>query len=393
MWTFRSVPKIVFGKDAREELETIVGRRGMIISDRNLYDFGFVENVEEKMNFDTEVILEVRPEPSTDDVENMVPLVNDYNPDWIIALGGGSVIDAAKALWVLYENPDILLEEIVPFTDIITGKKAQFIAIPTTSGTGSEVTWAIVLNDKAEERKLELASPAVIPNMAIIDPYFTLEMPPSLTADTGIDALANCIEAYTSEWRNTFSDAFAINPIPDIFQYLPKAYENGQDFTSREKMHIAATLSGLAFTNSQAGVAHSLAHAIGVIFHLPHGRAVALSLPYAIDFNKQNPEVENKTEIIRRYMAIGRLLGVKGENNFEIVEGFTKKLRNLLNKLKEPSSLKEIGISKNMFSEKLEYLVTLANESTCTFVNARVPSDEEFEKLFICLFEGIPVTF
>ncbi|MFX0112924.1 MAG: iron-containing alcohol dehydrogenase [Candidatus Hodarchaeota archaeon] len=396
MWTYRSPPKIVFGEEAVNEIELLSGRKAIIVSDRVINQLEFIEKVENKLDMaglNTEVILDVPQEPAVEDIEILALEINDFAPDWIVALGGGSVIDAAKALWIRYENPDLLLEEIAPFTDIITRKKARLAAIPTTSGTGSEVGWAIVLSDVENARKLELASPAVVPDLAIVDPLFPMQMPPTLTADTGIDALANCIEAFVSEWRNSFSDAFALQPIPNIFHYLPQAYHAGSNREARTKMHIAATLSGLAFTNSHAGIAHSLAHALGAVFHLNHGRAVAVSLPYSIEFNWRLSEEMGGNEIVKRYATMGRLIEKTDQNDFEVITIFLDRLRALLNEIDEPLSLKDAGISEHDFNENLDRLITLANESTCTTVNPRLPTDQELENLFQCVFEGTSVTF
>ena len=397
MWTYRSVPKIVFGEDALDDLETLDGQRAVVVSDRTLNRLGFVEKVEDKLNtagLDTDVLLDIPNEPTLLSIENLVPELNDLRDfQWIVAVGGGSVIDAAKALWIRYENPNLLLEEIVPFIDIVTRKKAHFVAIPTTSGTGSEVSWAIVLGDDDNGRKLELASPAAIPDIAIVDPVFPVQMSPILTADTGVDALANSIEAFTSEWRNAFSDAFALQPIPDIFHYLPQAYNDGSNMIARTRMHIAATLSGLAFTNSQAGLAHSMAHALGAVFHLAHGRAVAISLPYAMEFNQRLSKEEGGSDAVERYSTIGRLIQESGETDSETASKLVLRLRSLLAQIKEPLCLKDAGIYENAFSNQLDRLVTLASESTCTFVNPRTVSTVEFEKLFLCAFEGSSITF
>ncbi len=395
MWTYRSVPKIVFGEDALEDIETLQGRKAIIISDRVLNRLNFVEKVEERLiDFGTEVLIDIPPEPSITNIENLAPALIDFEPDWIIALGGGSVLDAAKALWVRYENPELLLEEIAPFTEVITRKKAHLLAIPTTSGTGSEVSWSIVLSDESG-RKLEMASPAVIPDIAIVDPVFPTQMPPSLTADTGLDALANSIEAMVSEWRNSFSDAFALQSIPDIFHYLPQAYHNGLNVEARTKMHIAGTIAGLAFTNSHAGIAHSLAHALGAVFHMAHGRTVAVSLPYAIEFNQRLPEDAGGKEIVKRYATIGRrcIPQPHPQNDHELAAMLVEEVRFLLKEVGAPASLKATGISSGKFNEEIDRLVTLANESTCTAVNCRIPTDEELEKLFWCIYEGIPATF
>lgn len=395
MWTYRSPPKIVFGEDALDELEILSGRKAIIISDREINRLAFVEKVENKLDIaglDTEIVLDVSQEPAIEDIENLSPEINEFAPDWIVAVGGGSVIDAAKALWVRYENPDLPLEGIAPFEDIITRKKARFVALPTTSGTGSEVSWAIVLNDESG-RKLELASPAIVPDIAVVDPVFPMQMPPELTADTGIDALANCIEAYASSWRNSFSDAFALQPIPDIFHYLPQAYHAGSNVEARTKMHNAATLSGLAFANSQAGIAHGLAHALGAVFHMSHGRTVAISLPYAIEFNQLLSEDFGGKEIVERYATIGRLIEDTGESDCETAASLVAKLRSLLTEIGEPLALKDVGISENKFAGELDRLVTLATESVCTTTNPRLTTNRELEDLFRCLFEGLPITF
>ncbi len=388
MWEFTTPRTIVMGEGALEYLKEVEGKRALIVTDKVIRGLGFVEKVAKHLKeagMDVKVFDDVEPEHSIEIVERGAELAREYGPDWFVALGGGSCIDAAKAIWVLYERPDIRVGEISPLIKLGLRKKAKLISIPTTSGTGSEVSWAVVITNTEEMRKMELASKEVVADISIIDPELPLSMPPKLTADTGIDALANAMEAYVSQWRNEFSDALAIGAIKIIFEYLSRVYKNPEDKEAREKMHYAATMAGLAFSNSQIGVAHALGHSLGAIFKIPHGRTVAVFLPYTIRYNAK--------EAMDRYATIAGAINIKSETDQQAVDGLIEAVRKLLRELDEPTSVQEMGISWEDYQSKLNDLVERAIASTGTIANPRVPTAEEYRKLFIYAFKGEEVDF
>jgi len=387
MWYFES-PKIVFGEGALAHLREIEGRRAFIVSDNNLSQVGFVELVRDQLSkagLESEVFLEVEPDPSLQTAKRGAEAMADFGPDWVVGLGGGSCLDAAKAMWVLYERPDLQPEAINPVETLGLRQKARLITIPTTAGTGAEVTWMIVLTDTADERKLGLGSRESLADVAIVDPSLSSGMPPRLTADTGMDALTHAIEGYVSAWGNDFSDGLCVKAIDLILRYLPLAYEDGTNSEARERMANAATLAGLGFGNSMAGLAHSMAHALGGVFHTPHGRAVGLFLPYTMEYAaRENP---------RRYAELVRYLGLGGESDSSVADGLVDAVRDLLGRVGQPTSLNEMGIEREAISERMEKLVdNSANEAT-TVVHPRIASMEELERLFRCAWEGRRVDF
>ncbi len=258
-----------------------------VISDANLVKLGMVERIRtalEPSGMDVQVFHDVEPDPSLETVRKGAEFLLQHNPQWIIAVGGGSVLDAAKGMWVLYERPDMDPSGINPIETLHLRQKARFVAIPTTTGTGSEATWAIVLTDSAERRKLGLGSRETMPDIAILDPELVATLPPRLTADTGLDALTHAVEGYTSSFHNDFCDGLCLQAARLIFEYLPRAVADGSDLEARTHTQNAATIAGLGFGNSMAALAHGMGHALGGVFHVPHGRAVALFLPYTIEF-------------------------------------------------------------------------------------------------------------
>lgn len=387
MWWFQS-PKIAFGKDALEALKDLEGKKAYIVTDKAIKNLGYVDLVSKYLRetgFEVEVFDEVKPEPSVEDVTEGAKTLAKFAPDWIIGLGGGSCMDAAKAMWVLYERPDIKLADISPLVKLGLRKKARLICIPTTSGTGSEASWATVITDEKEHFKMELASRELFPDISIVDPKLTASMPKKLRAYTAIDALINAIEAYVSQWKNDFSDALAIKAAQLIFKYLPRAYENIEDNEAREKMHNAATMAGMAFSNSQAGISHSLGHAFGAVFKIPHGLATGVFLPYSIEFNAK--------EAAERYGELAEAIGIKAESTKEALDKLLAAIKDLMKKVELPLSIKEMGIKWEDYQNRLDELVIKAEMSTCNFVNPRVPTSEELRKLFIYAFEGRSVDF
>jgi len=387
MWYFDS-PKIVFGEGALAHLREIEGRRAFIVSDENLSQLGFVEMVQaqlSKAGMESEVFLEVEPDPSLHTVMRGAVAMSDFRPDWVVGLGGGSCLDAAKAMWVLYERPDLKPEAINPVETLGLRQKARLITIPTTAGTGAEVTWMIVLTDTADERKLGLGSRENLADVAIVDPSLSSGMPPRLTADTGLDALTHAIEGYASSWGNDFSDGLCLKATDLILRYLPLAYDDGTSSEARERMANAATLAGLGFGNSMAGLAHSLAHALGGVFHTPHGRAVGLFLPYTIEYAAR--------ESPGRYSEISRYLGFPVESESAGADGLVDVVLDLLRRVGQPVSLNEVGIERGAISERLEKLVENAGNEATTVVHPRIASMGELERLFLYAWEGRRVDF
>ncbi len=388
MWEFTSPKTIIIGEDALEYLKTIEGEKALIVTDKVIRSLGFVDKVESYLReagLETKVYDEVEPEPVTENVFRGVEVARQYNPDWFIGLGGGSCIDTAKAIWVLYERPDIRIDEINPLTKLGLRRKAKLIAIPTTSGSGSEASWAIVITDVKEKRKMELASREVVADIVILDPSLPSTMPPRLVADTGVDALVNAMEGYISTWRNYLSDIHAISAIKTIFKYLPRAYRNRSDREAVEKMHYAAMLAGLAFSNSQICIGHAMGHAIGALFKVPHGRTIASVLITTIEYNL--------SEALDRYAEIAEEIGVRDDSKEKTVEKFIQVLRKFLIELDEPVTIRDIGLSWQKVQESLDDLVERAMMSTGTVANPRTPTAEDYRKLFIYAFEGRRVDF
>ncbi|MDO8945373.1 MAG: iron-containing alcohol dehydrogenase, partial [Desulfobacterales bacterium] len=286
MWFFSS-PQIVFGEQSLSYLERLTGERAAIITDANLVRLGMHRRILEALaptGMQTLVIDGVEPDPSLETVRAGAAELCRFAPQWIIALGGGSVMDAAKAMWILYERPDIAPEAINPIEPLGLRARARLVAIPTTTGTGSEATWAIVLTDHAERRKLGLGSREALPDIAILDPAIVADLPPRLTADTGLDALTHAVEGFTSTFHNDFTDGLCLQAARLVFDYLPACCRAGADLEARGHLQNAATIAGLGFGNSMAALAHGMGHSLGAAFHTPHGRAVALFLPYTIEY-------------------------------------------------------------------------------------------------------------
>jgi alcohol dehydrogenase class IV len=388
MWFFTS-PKIVFGEDSLEQLSSVEGKRVLIVTDPVVRKLGMVEIVANELKKEpraVEIFDQVEAEPSFENVEKLATAARGFQPDLIVALGGGSCIDAAKGAWVLYERPDLKLDAVSPLTKLDLRKRARLVAIPTTAGTGSDATWVAVLTDRAQNMKLDyFASRELVPDYSILDPRFVLKLPKEATAYSGLDALDQAIEAYVNQYRNDFSDGLALRAIQILFDYLPKAFDNSGDLLARQKTQNAATMSGLAFSNSQVGLAHATGHALGVAFHMAHGLAVGISNPYVIQFSSR--------DAAERYSDIAHVIGIKEESDQKATAMLVESIETLMAHLKTPLSLREAGISQSAFQRNLNSLIEQTNRSTCTFMNPRVPDVEEVRKLFVCMYEGKPVDF
>jgi alcohol dehydrogenase class IV len=386
MWYFSS-PQIVFGEDALSRLEELRGRQAFIVTDANVARLGLVQCVQDRLaqaGLPSAVFAEIEPDPSLQLVRRCAAAMAAHQPDWVIGLGGGSCLDAAKAAWLLYERPDIDPAGINPFDTFGLRAKARLIAIPTTSGTGSEATWYVVLTDTEERRKLGMGARELLPDLTIVDPALVMSLPPAITADTGLDALTHAVEGYTSTWRNDFSDGLCLKAAQLVMTYLPRAYRNGADAEAREHMHNAAAIAGLGFGNSQVALAHSLGHALGAVFHTPHGRAVSLFLPYVIEYSAQACN--------SRYAELARFLELACDEATGAAS-LAAAVRDLRRALKEPASIRELGISPEAFREALPHLVADAEMDTSLVTSPRLPEGDELRRLFEYAYEGKPVDF
>ncbi|RIK40657.1 MAG: NAD-dependent alcohol dehydrogenase [Chloroflexi bacterium] len=387
MWFFNA-PEVVYGEDALSYLDDLPGRRAFIVTDATLHQLGFSARICEHLQragIDSTVFAEVEPEPSLQTVERGARQMTDYEPDWIVGLGGGSALDAAKAMWALYERPDITPETISP-TYRLGVSKAKLIAIPTTSGTGSEATWMVVLTDGEQQRKLSMGNRELSPSIAIVDPALTAQLPPALTADTGIDVLTHAIEGYTNNWHNDFCDGLCLKAMQLVFDFLPRAVTDGpHDIEARERMANAATIAGLGFGNSFAGLAHALGHSFGAYFKIPHGRTVGLFLPYTIQFTANLGA--------GRYPELVRFLALPVEDEAKCGLVLANAVQALARQIGLPTRIADLGISRVAFEEALPTLVSNGENDNSVLAAPRMPDTSEVQRLFEYAFEGKSVDF
>lgn len=394
MWKFIS-PRIVFGPGALNTLEELSGSRVLLITDEHIVSLGIAEQVSaslKKAGMEVHTFDQVDPDPVLETAVQGGEVARDLSPDWIIGLGGGSSLDVAKAVRVLFERPDLAPQDINPFIDLDLAAGPKLVTIPTTSGTGADVTWGIVLTDPEENRKMGLGNPDNVADLALVDPALPASMPPHLTADTGFDALTHAVEGYTCNWHNDLTDGLCLGAIREIMTHLPAAYAHAQGddqdpsaVKAREKMHHAATSAGLGFGNAMASLAHAMGHALGSVFHLPHGRAVGLCLPYTIEFAARDAP--------GRFSDLAAVIGIQEENESEAARQFAGRIRDLHQVVNQPLSLSDAGIGKDDFQEQLEKLVDDAADDTQIVTAVRSPSYEDLEKLFQYAYRGDLVDF
>ena len=390
MMRFTLPRDMYYGKGALEQLKNIKGQKAvLVLGGGSMKRFGFVDKALgylKEAGIETRLFENVEPDPSVETVMKGAKMMREFEPDWIISMGGGSPIDAAKAMWVFYEYPDTTFEEIIqPFSFPVLRQKAQFIAIPSTSGTATEVTAFSVITDYSKGVKYPLADFNITPDIAIVDPELAETMPAKLTAHTGMDALTHAIEAYVSTLNSPFTDPLAIKAIQMVFDYLPDSYKGNME--AREQMHYGQCLAGQAFSNALLGITHSMAHKTGAAFstgHIPHGCANAIYLPYVIKFNAKNAK--------ERYAQIARSVGINGSDE-ECVKGLCDKIDEYNVRLNIPKTLKEFGISEEEFKEKVGEIAKLAVGDACTGSNPRTVTPSEMEKLLTCTYYGTEVDF
>ena len=412
LW-FRAPQKVYIKKGclpvALDELKTVMGKKkAFIVTDSFLYQSGFTKCITDKldeMGIQHATFFNVAPDPTLACALEGVAQMRTFQPDTIIALGGGSAMDAAKIMWVLYEHPEAdFMDMAMRFVDIRKriytfpkmGEKAYFIAIPTSAGTGSEVTPFAVITDEKTGIKYPLADYELMPNMAIIDTDLHMSAPRGLTAASGIDAVTHALEAYASMMATDYTDGLAKQALKVIFEYLPRAYENGQtDVEAREKMANAATMAGMAFANAFLGVCHSMAHKLGAFHHLPHGVANALMIDEVLRFNASEAPAKMGTfsqydhpKTLRRYAEIAESLGLGGKNDQESLDNLIKALDELKAKVGIKKTIKEYGIDEKNFLDRLDDMTEQAFDDQCTGANPRYPLMSEIKQMYLNAYYG-----
>ena len=415
MYWYKVPSKIYFKRGALEQAlaELQDKKRAYIITDKTMEQLGHVRAVSdvlENLGIKVRVFADVIPDPDIANVTKALSIAKSWQPDLLIGLGGGSAMDAAKMVWLMYENPDTSFEDIaMRFMDIRKriysapplGKKAVMVAIPTTSGTGSEVTPFTIITDEKTGTKYAITDYALTPDMAIIDPEFVLHMPKTLTAYSGLDVLTHAVEAYTSIFSTNFTEGQALEALRLVFKYLESSYKNGaKDIPAREKMHYAATIAGMAFANAFLGLNHSMAHKLGAMYHIPHGLANAFLLTYVIDYNATDKPTKQGLYPQYRYPFVkGRYAKIidyllpdnKLKDNDAKVQKLIDMIAGLKKKLGIPASIKEYGISEKEFLANLDKLSVMAFDDQCTGANARYPLVSEIKEIFLKAYYGKPV--
>ncbi|MEG6614980.1 bifunctional acetaldehyde-CoA/alcohol dehydrogenase [Peptococcaceae bacterium 1198_IL3148] len=376
--------------------------RALIVTDRMMTKLGYVDKVayhlkKRQNQVAIEVFDQIEPDPPLEMVVKGVEVMRNFKPDTVIALGGGSAIDAAKGMWLFYEHPEMEFEFLrLKFLDIRKrtykypklGRKVKLVAIPTTSGTGSEVTAFTVISDQGKQIKYPLADYELTPDVAIVDPDFVMSVPPNVTADTGMDVLTHAIEAYVATMASDYTDGLAMKAIELVFRYLPVVYRNGDDAKARMHMHNASTIAGMAFTNAFLGINHSLAHKLGGQFHISHGRANAIMLPHVIAYNASLPSkfvsFPNYEYYVAhmKYQEIAKHLGLPASTPEEGVASLINAIENLMQQLEMPRTIAECGVEPNEFNAVVDELAERAFEDQCTTSNPRMPLITELAQLY-----------
>ena len=412
LW-FRAPEKIYLKRGclpvALDELKTVMGKKkAFIVTDNFLYKNGFTKCITDKLDelgVAHATFYNVEPDPTLACAKEGANLMKSFEPDVIIALGGGSAMDAAKIMWVLYEHPEAdFMDMAMRFMDIRKrvytfpkmGEKAYFVAIPTSAGTGSEVTPFAVITDEQSGIKYPLADYELLPDMAIIDTNLHISAPKGLTAASGIDAVTHSLEAIASMLATDYTDGLAKQALKVIFEYLPRAYENGQtDYEAREKMANAATMAGMAFANAFLGVCHSMAHKLGAFHHLPHGVANALMIDHVIRFNAAEIPTKMGTfsqydhpKTLKKYAEVAEYLGIQGKNDEEKMENLIKAIDELKVKIGIKSTIKEYGIDEKVFLDRLDEMVEQAFDDQCTGANPRYPLMSEIKDMYLKAYYG-----
>lgn len=374
-----SVPRsIIYGENALAHLATLRGKKAALVTGgSSMRRFGFLDKAISELNkagIECTVIDNVEPNPSVDTVWRGAKAMLEFDPDWIVAIGGGSALDAAKVMWCFYEHPHLTFEDIIPLGAMpALRNKARFVAIPSTSGSASEITAFSVITDTTHHIKYPVVAADLVPDIAILDPAIPAKMPPHVTVHTGMDVLTHAIEAYVSTSANSFTDPFAVEAVSLVFEYLEVAYLSPDDISARMHMHIASALAGMAFTNASLGLVHSMAHKIGGEFGITHGLANAIMLPYIIQYNSVYTSKYRKLE---KALGIGNLI---------------KAIKDLNKRLDIPETLgecAEVDIKEAAFMKVLDRMSSNAVEDPCTLTNPHQPTTEDVKMLYSSAYFG-----
>lgn len=383
---------LYYGENALENLKNVKGKKAMVVvGGGSMKRFGFLDKVVDYLHeagIETCLFEGVEPDPSVETVMKGAKAMTQFQPDWIVAIGGGSPIDAAKAMWAFYEYPETTFEDLcIPFNFPTLRQKAKFLAIPSTSGTATEVTAFSVITDYEKGIKYPLADFNITPDIAIVDPALAETMPPHLVAYTGMDALTHAVEAYVSTLNSVFTDPLAIKAIQIVNEELKKSFDG--DMSSREKMHYGQCLAGMAFSNALLGIVHSMAHKTGAAFstgHITHGLANAMYLPYVIQYNAKDATAA------LRYAEIANAIGITGTPQ-ECIDQLCERIVEFNQYMKIPNTLKEFGIVEEEFKEKIKMISENAVGDACTGSNPRSIDPATMERLFQCIYYGEKVNF
>ncbi|MHB8396175.1 MAG: iron-containing alcohol dehydrogenase [Thermoplasmataceae archaeon] len=371
MWFFRS-PEVVFGEDSLSHLNSLGKKKFLIVTDRNIVKTKLVEMVKESIDpsSETMVFSAIGEEPGEDEILSGMKEIRRFSPEVVIGLGGGSSLDTAKIIYAMNERQDLTPYDITPINPLNLGKRSVLVAIPTTSGTGSDCSWAAVFSGSSEKRKNEIASPEILPHISILDPSMVISLPPEQTRNTATDAITHAIEAYGSQWRNPYSDAMAEKSIELITESLPEVMRDPGNAFHRGNVHIGASMAGIAFSNSQVGLAHAMGHALGAMFKIAHGKAVGLYLPSVIRFNSK--------AVGERYERLNRIFptAFRGKSLDETVEKF-------LTSVGQAISLQGTGIKESDYRSSLNGMVDLAMESTGILTNPADSEAAQIRELFL----------
>ena len=389
-----TLPRDIYhGKGCLEELKNLKGKKAfLVVGGGSMKRQGFLDKAVHYLKdggMEVEVFEGVEPDPSVETVMRGAEAMRKFEPDWIVSMGGGSPIDAAKAMWAFYEYPETTFEDLItPFSFPELRQKAKFAAIPSTSGTATEVTAFSVITNYQTGVKYPLADFNITPDVAIVDPDLVMGLPVKQVAYTGMDALTHAIEAYVSTLNGPFTDPLALQAIEMVLEYLPASY-NGNTH-AREEMHYAQCLAGMAFSNALLGIVHSMAHKTGAAFstgHIPHGCANAIYLPYVIRYNAKD------TVAAERYAEIARRMGLEGRSRQALINSLCAKINEFNEKLNIPKTLKEFGINEDEFKEKVDRIAELAVGDACTGSNPREIDPANMAKLLTCTYYGTEVDF
>jgi alcohol dehydrogenase class IV len=389
-------PKVIFGKGVFKRLAQELEGKGdqvVVITDRFLKEKlnGLIDELK-AVGFTVWVWDGVETDPTIDLALTASEFLLEHNPQWVVGFGGGSAIDTAKAAWVLFERPDLasgdLTKSILPKVKLNLRQKARFAAVPTTSGTGADVTWVAVLTDRASNRKIIFAHNDIVPDLSVLEAGLTLGMPKAVTASTGLDVLAHAIDGYTSRQQNDFSDGPCLQAVKMAMEWLPVVCRDGSNLQAREKMQNAATIAGLGFGNSNTALSHALGHSVGALFHLSHGRAIGIALPYSLTYMATHPPLEGTLNPIDRLATLAAFVGINAASSKDAAEQFVHRIRGLQKEIGEPTSLKEAGISEDQFRKELDTLVQIAEKDPNMYTTPCECKGEALRTIFEEMFRG-----